>query len=298
MNAQAPTIHALSEMLIHELARAMARPHSQALKNILRRLFGGTVRRFSGLALELDQVVAEGGLSAGARWALPRFVKTNEARGADAIPPAGPLVLAANHPGAYDSLVISAHVARPDYKVIIGNIPFFQALPNLRARALFAPAVEDAAGRMKTIRAAIRHLQEGGALLIFARGDIEADPSFMPEPGAEFHLWSRSLEVLLRSVPQTRVLLTIVSGVIARAAFRSPLTWLRKRRADKQRLAFMYQMLRQTIAERETFGLTPRVTFGEIVAGKHDGQVMQEIKGAAERSLQSHLAWQARLPRL
>ncbi len=36
MNAQAPTIHALSEMLIHELARAMARPHSQPLKNILR----------------------------------------------------------------------------------------------------------------------------------------------------------------------------------------------------------------------------------------------------------------------
>ncbi|MFZ5910805.1 MAG: hypothetical protein ACOYYU_12390 [Chloroflexota bacterium] len=109
---------------------------------------------------------------------------------------------------------------------------------------------------------------------------------------------SQALKNILRSVPQTRVLLTIVSGVIARAAFRSPLTWLRKRRADKQRLAFMYQMLRQTIAERETFGLTPRVTFGEIVAGKHDGQAMQEIKGAAERSLQSHLAWQARLPRL
>jgi len=292
MNVQPPTIHTLSEMLIHELARAMARPNSQALKNILRRLFGGTVRNFSGLALELDQVVAEGGPSAGARWILPRFVKTNEARGVDSIPPAGPLVLAANHPGSYDSLVISAHVARPDYKIIIGNIPFFQALPNISARALFAPAVEDVTGRMKTIREAIRHLQDGGALLIFARGDIEADPSFMPDPGAEFHLWSRSLEIFLRSVPQTRVLLTIVSGVIAQAAFRQPITWLRKRRADKQRLAFMYQMLRQTITNRETFGLTPRVTFGEIVTGKHYEQVMQDITGAAERSLQSHLAWQ------
>lgn len=292
MSIQAPTQYTLNEMLIHELARAMAQPQNKTLKNILRKIFGKTIQRFSNLALELDGIIAEGGLSAGAQWILPHFVKSNLAQGIENIPSQGPVVIAANHPGSYDSIVISSHITRPDYKIMIGNIPFFQALPNLSARALFAPAIDDVAGRMKTVREAINHLQRGGILLIFARGNIEADPSFMPEPDAEFRLWSRSLEIFLRNVPQTRILVTIVSGVIALDAFQSPLTWLRKTRPDKQRLAFMYQMLRQTLANHETFGLAARVTFGEIVTRENAEHAMREIVGAAQRTLRQHLAWQ------
>jgi len=292
MNIHTSDAHILSEMLIYELARAMAQPQNKALKTILRKIFGKTVHNFSELALELDQIVAEGGLSAGARFILPRFVRSNEARGVEIIPAQGPVVIAANHPGSYDSVVISSHLMRPDAKVMIGNIPFFKALPNLKSRAIFAPIVDDVAGRMRTVREAIRHLQAGGLLLIFARGNIEADPAFMPDPGAEFSLWSRSLEIFLRAVPQTRIVISIVSGVIARAAFHQPVTWLRKARQDKQRLAFMYQMLRQTLANHETFGLAARVTFGEIVSGETCEDPMREIASAAARTLQKHLAWQ------
>ena len=289
---ETPTVASLSELLIEELIKAMALPNSAAARSFLRKLLGRATRNFSELGLELDCVVAEGGLSAGARWVQPRFVASNLACGVENIPPGGPLVIASNHPGSYDSVIISAHVLRPDYKVIIGNIPFFQNLPNLRERAIFAPAVNDMAGRMNTVRESIRHLKTGGALLIFARGSIEADPSIAPDADAEFELWSRSLEIFLRHIPQARILTTIVSGVIAEAAFHHPITWLRAARPDKQRLAFMYQMIRQMASGKETFGLRARVTFGELISGATHQHILDEVAEAAHRTLRQHLAWQ------
>ena len=288
----APTPTALSEMLIYELAKAVLLQHSELAKRFIRRTFGKATRKFSELALELDCVIARGGLSAGARWVQPRFVRSNEARGLENIPPEGPLVIASNHPGAYDTVIISAHVTRPDYKIIIGDIPFFENLPNLNQRAIFAPAVTDITGRMNTMRECIHHLRAGGALLIFARGTIEADPSIASNADAEFPLWSRSLELFLRHVPQAAVLTTIVSGVIAEKAFRHPITWLRKARPDKQRLAFMYQMIRQMINGKETFGLRARVTFGEVISGTAHRHLLNEIAAAAQRTLNQHQAWQ------
>jgi hypothetical protein len=287
-----PTAAALSEMLVYELAKAVLLQKSELAKRFIRRTFGKAARKFSELALELDCVIAQGGLSAGARWVQSHFVQTNEARGTEVIPPEGPLVIAANHPGGCDSVVISAHVTRPDYKIIIGDIPFFEHLPNLRQRAIFAPTISDIAGRMNTVRESIRHLQDGGALLIFARGGIEADPSIASNADAEFNLWSRSLEIFLRRVPQTRVLVTIVSGVIAEAAFHHPITRLRRARPDKQRLAFMYQMLRQIVSGQEGFGLHARVTFGEVIGGATHPHILDEVAAAALRTLVRHQAWQ------
>ena len=286
-----PSVTFLSEMLVEELAKAVSLPNSVTAKRFIRKLFGRATRKFAELGLELDRIVAEGGLSAGARWIQPRFVASNVAQGVEKIPPDGPLVIASNHPGSYDSIMISAHVARADYEVIIGDIPFFQNLPNLRQRAIFAPAVSDVVGRMNTVRESIRHLQAGGSLLIFARGGIEADPSIAPDADAEFNLWSRSLEIFLRHVPRARVLTTIVSGVIAEAAFRHPITWLRGARPDKQRLAFMYQMIRQVTSGQEIFGLRARVTFGELVNGATHQHILEKVSEAAQRTLGQHLAW-------
>lgn len=290
MNRQ-PDLKALTDTLIFELAKAMALPQSHAAKAAIRALFGKAARKFSRLARDLDRVIGSGGLATGARWVLPHFAKSCEARGTEVIPPQGPLVIASNHPGSIDSVAISAHVERADYKIIIGNIPFFQNLPNLRERAFFAPPDENIPGRMRVVRECLRHLQAGGALLIFPRGTIEADPAFMPDANAEFHLWSRSLEIFLRHVPATRLVITVASGVIAQKAFHHPLTWLRKAQPDKQRLAFMYQMVRQVMTDRECFGMTPRITFGEMVAGAHPEHVLQQVEAAANRTLRKHLAW-------
>lgn len=286
-------IQALYDSLIFEMIKALALPQTERVQRIIRMIFGKTAQRFAELGVSLDRVVAESGVAAGARWALPRFVKGHAACGTEIIPAGGPLVIAANHPAAVDSLVISAHVERPDYKIIVGDIPFFEKLPHLSEHAIYAPGPQDVQGRMGVIRKCIRHLKDGGSLLIFPRGGIEADPDWMPNPDGEFNLWSRSLEIFLERVPQTRVLVTIVSGVIQQAVMRNPLTRLRRNRPDRQRLAFFYQLMRQTLSGRELFGLTPRVTFGEIVGGTTSAHVLAEVEAAARRTLAKHMAWQS-----
>jgi hypothetical protein len=179
--------------------------------------------------------------------------------------------------------------------VIIGEIPFFKYLPNIRQNAIFAPDPTDAMGRMQVIREVIRHLKNDGAILIFPRGSIEADPAWMPHPEAEFDHWSRSLEIFLKHVPHTQVLVTIVSGVISKHAMNHPITWFRRARPDRQRLAFMYQFLRQMIAGKEIFGLTPRVTFGDLISAdaKHTTDrehLLQTIAQSAYNVLKRHMA--------
>jgi len=215
MDEYATKLNSLTETLIVEITKALALPQTSTVRKIIRLLAGKAARRFSELALELDHVVEQDGLAAGARWLLPRFVRSHSACGVENIPPEGPLVIASNHPASIDSVVISAHVTRPDYKVIIGEIPFFKNLPNVSRNAIFAPAQNDISRRMQVVREIIQHLKTRGAILIFARGAIEADPAFMPDADAEFDKWSRSLEIFLRKVPQTQVLVTMVSGVIA-----------------------------------------------------------------------------------
>ena len=292
MSAPEPTIQTLYDALIFDLTKALALKRTRFANSVIQMMFGRAARRVAQLGIGLDGEVAHGGLPAGARWLLPNFVKGHEARGVENIPAEGPLVIASNHPAAVDSLVISAHVTRPDYKVIIGDIPFFEQLPHVSEHAIFAPAPSDTAGRMRAVRESLRHLKSGGALLIFARGGIEADPAWMPHPDGEFDQWSRSLEIFLDRVPQTRVLVTIVSGVIQRTAMRNPLTWLRKNRPDRQRLAFIYQMMRQTLSGREIYGLTPRVTFGEVIEGARQ-HVLDQTHDAARRVLKQHMEWQA-----
>jgi hypothetical protein len=291
MITQNEEIHALSETLIYELTKAFALPQTERAKSIIRLVFGRAARLTAKVGIGLDCAVAEGGISAGARWLLPRFVKSYKARGVENIPPCGPLVIASNHPASVDSLVISAHVNRPDYRVIVGDIPFFEHLPHVSKYAIYAPDPSNTMGRMQVIRESIRHLKNGGALLIFPRGSIEADPEFMPHPDGEFDHWSRSLEIFMQRVPNLQILITIASGVISRSAMRHPITWLRKSRPDRQRLAFLYQIARQMMSRKQLFDLTPRVTFGEVLIGDSHSPMLAEIEQAARCTLKQHMRW-------
>lgn len=294
MNSYDEDIRALSDTLIFELTKALGLSEEHGLGKTIRPLFEKATKSFAKIGIELDRTVAEHGVAAGARWVLPRFVKDFAACGVENIPPDGPLIIASNHPAAYDSVVISAYMERPDFKIIIGDIPFFEHLPHVSQHAIYAPDPDDLHGRMEVIRRSIRHLEQGGSLLIFARGGIEPDPAFMPHADAEFGLWSRSLEIFLKRVPQTRVLVTIVSGVIARSAFRHPFTWFRRNRPDRQRLAFMLQMMQQVLTGNESFGLVPRVSFGEAIGLSKSCTpecALQFIQDSARSLLQSHLGW-------
>jgi hypothetical protein len=294
MNHHSALRQTLTEDLINEIVTALALPPTRTIRNLIAARTGRAIQRFTELASELDCVVAQDGIPGGARWLLPRFVKGHAASGVENIPPTGPLIIASNHPAFVDSVVISAYVSRRDYRVIIGEIPFFKNLPNIKKNAVFAPAPTDPMGRMQVVREVIRHLKDNGAILIFPRGGIEPDPAWMPQPEGEFEHWSRSLEIFLKHVPRTQVLVTIVGGVISKAAMHHPITWFRRARPDRQRLAFMYQFIRQMIAGNEVFGLTPRVTFGHLVSAENTGDrehMLQRITEAAHHVLNMHIAY-------
>lgn len=264
----------------------MGLPNNPLTQFLARFFFEKSTLRFANLVLGLDREIEQHGSMQGAKWLLTHFVSGFDVSGAEFIPPTGPLIIASNHPASYDGIVITACVPRNDFKIIIGEIPPYRFVSHISSCAIFSPPVKNTIGRMQTVRNAIKHLKNGGALLIFPRGGIEPDPAFMPAPDAEFDQWSRSLEIFLRSVPETQVLVITVGGVISKKIFDHPITWFRKSRADKQRLAFMYQILRQALSGKELFGLRPQVTFGELLSGR---ATLTEIENAAKRTLVTHL---------
>jgi 1-acyl-sn-glycerol-3-phosphate acyltransferase len=283
----------LNTSLINEIIRAMGLPNNRETQTLIRFFFEKSTLRFAAIVLELDHEIELHGSMQGVRWLLNRFITGFDVSGAELIPQTGPLIIASNHPASYDGMVIAACIDRPDLKIIIGEIPPYHYLPHVCQHVIFSPPVKNTFGRMQTIRNAIRHLKNGGALLIFPRGGIEPDSAFMPAPDAEFDQWSRSLEIFLRNVPETKVLVTAVSGVISERIFNHPFTWFRKSRPDRQRLAFMYQITRQALSGKELFGLRPRVTFGELLSAE---TTLADLEDAARRTVAKHLNLQEAQP--
>ena len=286
-------LQALNETLLLEIVKAMALPQTSLFKSLTRVIFGLATLKFAEIVLRFDHEIGQNGTAAGAQWLLAHFVKGYKSQGVEIIPHDGPLLIVSNHPASYDGMVIAACVPRNDLKIIIGEIPPYRYLPHVCQHVIFSPPAKNTFGRTQTIRNAIRHLKSGGSLLIFPRGGIEPDPAFMPAPDAEFDHWSRSLEIFLRNVPETKVLVTAVSGVISERIFNHPFTWFRKSRPDRQRLAFMYQIILQTLSGKELFGLRPRVTFGELLA---EETTLLKIKDAVRRTLTKHLYLQVAQP--
>lgn len=286
------SIATLTRLIDNEVIRAMGVPLDSWLAERLHYVLSRATRRFSELFAEVDRIVDEQGLPAGALWLLRNLASDFEARGTQNIPAKGPLIIASNHPGTVDSLALTASAHRADLKIIASAVPFLENLPHIRQHLIFTPRI-NVQKRMVTVREAMRHLQTGGALLLFAHGTIDPDPAFMPEAQRELTGWSRSLEIFLRSVPEVQVIVSIVSGVLDPGCMRNPITRLRRARPDRQRLAMMLQLIEQMLGRR--LDLTPRVSFGELLNMEDIGdteQTLQVITRSAHQLMQSHMAWQ------
>jgi hypothetical protein len=257
-------VDTLKRTITDEIVQFLGLPGTGWARRTLEPIFGAATRRFSEFAAGFDRCVSQSGLREAARWALPRFVKKVEVQGVENIPEQGPLVVAANHPGTVDGLVIAANLPRPDLKILASGMPFIRSLPATARHLIYVTRPPAMYARMNAIRAAIRHLKEGGALLIFPGGNVEPDPGILPGAERAVENWSASLEIFLRSVPQARVLVTIVSNVLSASWMRSPLTRLRKELRDRQKLAEIFQVIQQMIFPRSLL-LTPSVHFAELL---------------------------------
>jgi len=274
-------VDSLKCAITDEAFRALGFPADGRVRRLFGPLMGPAANRLANLAASFDQDLANFGISETARRYLPRFIDAITVCGKQNIPADGPLLIVSNHPGTLDGFVIISNLLRDDLKLIISGVPFVQALPAASRYLIYTPA--DAQLRIKTVRAAIRHLESGGVLLIFPTGILDPDP------------WSPSLEIFLRKVPQTKVLVTIVSGVLSPSCLRNPLTRLRKEFWQQQRIAEYIQVIQMMFFAKK-FNLNPKVTFGEplstseLLAAGDVESIMGVIIDQARQVLAIHTA--------
>ena len=130
---------------------------------------------------EVDRRVALNGIVAAAQWLLTQIVTGIDARGTEHIPRTGPVLIASNHPGAYDIVALIAGIGRDDIKIIASGVPFTRSLIATSPHLIYVnPDNLGAPDRMVAIRSGIRHLQDGGALLIYPTGIVDPDPDIAP----------------------------------------------------------------------------------------------------------------------
>jgi hypothetical protein len=292
MTGQIAPIPFLRHTLMDEINSAFGLPQKGFIRLMMDPLYWLPADRFAQLGAKFDQIVADFGFCEAARWILPRFVQDTFVTGDEQIPTEGPLLVTSNHPGAADTLAISANIRRDDIKIIATGIPYVNNLPFTRQHVIFV--TKNVQERMLAIRAAIRHLQEGGALLIFPSGGLDPDPAVLPGANEAIARWSPSLEVILRKVPQTQILLTIVSGVLSKSILQNPLINLQKGFRERQKLAEFLQVIQQLVSYKN-FNLIPKISF-ETLNTPIDSQsdvsargILQYLISQAQQLLQYHI---------
>lgn len=233
-------------------------------RGLLESLFWPPAERFARQVIHFDERVGAAGLRQASAEMLQPYIRALDVAGAGAIPPSGPVVFASNHPGMVDTLACFSSIPRDDLRAVSADRPFTRALPNIDRRLIHVS--EQASERLLAVRQVVRHLRQGGAVLICPAGRIEPDPVCMPGAADALAGWSDSLGLFIRQEPRAAVVPTVVSGVILPSTLRSPLTRVRRTQRDRERVAATLQLLLQTLAPRR-HGLRVRVEFGAPLAG-------------------------------
>ncbi len=262
--ATPPPVDALTEINIADLLDAIGLSLLRCTP--LRRLLHPPARRFARIVHEFDTRVRDHGLAHGSAWLINRMSAGLLTSGLAHVPSKGPVFVLANHPGMTDAIALFASLAaRPDLRVIALDRPFLRALPHVARQLIFLP--EDAPGRLAAVRAAARHLKEGGALLSFPAGAIEPDPATFGACRATASLgrWSDSYTLFARLAPGTQFVPALVSHVISPAAQRHPLTLTRRTPHEREKLAAALQVTMPRYRD-----LVGRVRFGQAVCS-HPG---------------------------
>jgi hypothetical protein len=263
------------------------------ISRVLSPLIRKPIHRFSEIAVGFDHRVHTLGFQQASAWILPYFIKNTSVTGTDHVPSNGPLLVASNHPGAYDALVIAANIPRDDIKIVV-NIPldFIDELPTTLQHFLYAPP--DPHVRLNVVRSAINHLKDGGSLLLFASGGMDPDPESMTGAEDAIDHWSRSLEIFLKKVPDTQLLISMISGILTPKYVRHLFTHFRKLRQDKQRISEFFQVIHQMLQPGKLL-ITPKLTFGHPIRGKSllgsldSSNIMDILTVKAKKLLDDHM---------
>jgi hypothetical protein len=243
-----------------EIFRAAKIPDIGLFRKLINPLVNSPVIRFSRLIADFDSSVKDFGFVYSSTQLLQKLTREVVATGQEHIPAEGPLIIASNHPGAYDGFAIISQLPRNDFRLMVSGIPFFENLPNASKNLIFV--THDTADRMEVIRKSIQHLKSGGSLLIFPTGRLDPDPSIYFDAGEGLQRWSRSVNVFVNKVPDTQLVLTIASGVISKEYINHPFIRLFKNDHEKRRMMEFLQLINQLRTDKPG-ELHPKVTFAK-----------------------------------
>jgi len=288
-------IQSLSDTLIDEIINAVGLPKTAWTQRTFNLLFHKAAGRLAEIGVTFDRLIEREGFPSACAWALTNWCRDITARGSESVPQSGPLLAISNHAGAYDSVVIASLLGRNDLKFIASDVAFLKNLPSTSEHFFYVSA-DDAYNRMAAARSGIRHLQEGGALLLFGTGLIDPDPAVYLGAEKEIENWSASIDLFLRQVPEANVLVTIVSGIVSPRWARHPVTWLKRIDWQKRRLAEFGQVLEQLFMPGRLY-VSPRVSFAppvpvpELRLESGGNRVLPAIIRRGKALLAEHIVW-------
>lgn len=281
------SLEALTQINLDDLVSSFGWQNQPFLARLLRRTFTKPARTFANQMTDFDLPVATHGLAEAARQTLRHYVRDIRIFGADRIP-ADPFLALSNHPGMSDTLSLFVALKRPDLKIIAFNRPFLNALPNVSKQLLYL--TDDPASRITLIRQMSAHLRNGGAALTFPAGQIEPDPDVHDGALESLGSWTNSAGVFIRMAPETAVLPVLVRGVVWKKAAYHPLTYLKRTRAEREKLAGALQLLAYAILKVKP--VTVRVQIGQPIYAKDLGTTeIQVIHQAVLAEMKQMIAY-------
>ncbi|MEJ2759398.1 MAG: 1-acyl-sn-glycerol-3-phosphate acyltransferase [Anaerolineales bacterium] len=268
-------------------------PRTALTERLVNRLFGGIVETLLDLGVTFDHKIGEESVNAACQWVVDQCGTPIDVHGVDLIPNEGPVLIASNHPGLFDSMVIISMLQRQDLKIVAGGVHYFAELPNARQYLLYLDA--ETSTRVLALRGAIRHLEAGGCVLIFPTGETDPDPDAVPGARERLAEWSDSVALMLRRVPECKLVPTAVSGILNPRYMKHLITRIQPNPRYRPRVAELMQIFAQFRKPGLPPLSKPRVTFGQAITGGElltrggKSDLMRHVRMLAENILEEHL---------
>lgn len=233
-------------------------PDNAVTRTMINKIFGKMITTIIDFAVEFDRRIAADGIQSASSWVAQKCGTPAQAFGVENIPLSGPVLMVANHPGYFDSIVLLSQFSREDIKVLVA-VPYFNYIPNASTRVIYTD--RSMQSNIKAIREAIKHLQAGGFLLLFPTGHNDPDPDILPGAQQRFEEWSNSVSLFLRKVPETQLVPTVISGIVSPQYLKHPIARVQPNLKYKQRVAELFQIYDQFMRHKDTPLARPRVSF-------------------------------------